>query len=223
MAGISTISGSWVRPVSELSDGRLLESHCQIDGAQPDLLDVVRLEYSEAVGNPAQPENLLIAEAPWSLAEKISPDEAYERLAPHLAEGGQLLGNRGAAVPEDVAAEGLEASLALVEPEADFRFVRAEPAPGQARQRARVGFRFGGKDYVLTLTDFPIRAQMAGLQCGEYAPSDLGFPDDHRPLITVSLGEPRNGWHTKLAAAVLFVPEAGCDSLRPASSAPGRC
>jgi hypothetical protein len=52
----------------------------------------------------------------------------------------------------------------------------------------------------------PAEAALLPAGVGEYAPSDLGLEDEGPILLTVSLGEPHDGWHTKLAAAVTFPP-----------------
>src|SRR5882724_4930608 len=114
IAGISTKSGQWVRPVSKIRGG-LRKFQCEVDGRWPELFDIVRFDYEDCLEDPAQPENVLIDGREWGLAGRLDPQDAYARFAADLEPGPELLGNRGKAVKEDIAAEGVEASLALVE------------------------------------------------------------------------------------------------------------
>jgi uncharacterized protein (DUF488 family) len=58
----------------------------------------------------------VIDDSGWELSKKVSREEAYDRLVGRLNPGPMLFGNRGKAVPEEDTAEGVESSLALIEP-----------------------------------------------------------------------------------------------------------
>ncbi|HEX5983417.1 MAG TPA: hypothetical protein VFY69_04345 [Solirubrobacterales bacterium] len=204
VAGI-TRSGNWVRPVSGRPQG-LLKPECEVEGSWPEVLDVVRFGYEEELDDPAQPENLLIDDSRWELLRQVPRDEAYGRLSGFLDEGHTLLGNRGRAVPEETAAQGVEASLALVEPRDGVSLIMRPPEEEYGQYKPRVEFGFGARVYALAVTDIPVRAAVRAAGVGEYSPSDLGFDDTGPTLLTVSLGEAHDGWHTKLAAAVIFLP-----------------
>jgi hypothetical protein len=176
VAGISTRSGCWVRPVSRLPHGQLEPAHCRVEGRQAQLLDVVEIE------------------------------EAYQRLRPHLTRGPRLFGNGGAAVPDETAQQGMGASPALVQSTRPLEFLQVPPHPGKVRRRQQVRFRLGPQTYELVLTDFTVGPSMAPLDCGEYSAVDLGLAAGAHSLVTVSLGEPHEGWRPKLAAAVLLLP-----------------
>lgn len=206
IAGISTRSGRWVRPVSGLPNGQLAPAHCRVEGRQPELLDIVRFDYSEQLDNPAQPENLLLEDSAWDLVGTVPPAEAYDRLVGHLVRGPALLGNLGRAVPAEAAGEGVGASLALVEPDRAPVF-QAKPASEEAGQlRPRVEFSLRGQDYEFPITDFAIAPRLRARGCGSYSKEQLGGEGAGRALLTVSLGEALNEWHWKLVAAVLFLP-----------------
>ncbi len=204
MAGINK-SGQWVRPFSGGHQGLLL-AECGIGGEWPEVLDVVRFGYVKRLENPVQPENLLIDDSRWELRKKISPGEAYERLAGYLDQGPRLLGNRGAAVKEDEALENADGSLALVEPTAGISLLMRPPEEEHGKLKPRVVFNFGRRQYKLPLTDVPIEGAVKSAGVGEYSPEELGVDASGRVLLTVSLAEEYNGWHHKLAAAVLFLP-----------------
>jgi hypothetical protein len=207
IAGINQ-QGEWVRPVSGRPQG-LLKAECGLEGRWPEVLDVVRFGYVERLDEPAQPENVLLDGSPWELRKQIRRDEAYRRLRRFLAKGPALLGTRGKAMPAEEAEKGVEASLALVEPAAGVSLVMRPPEEELGQFKPRVVFGFGSKVYDLVITDLPVREAVRAAGVGEYAPSDLGFEDEGPILLTVSLGEPHDGWHTKLAAAIIFLPPPG--------------
>jgi hypothetical protein len=204
VAGI-TKSGKWVRPVSGRPHG-LFKPECEVEGRWPAVLDVVRFGYEEELEEPAQPENLLIDDSPWELLKRLPREEAYGRLRGILDEGPALLGNRGKAVTEEDAADGVEASLTLIEPAAGVSLIMRPPEDEFGKLKPRVVFSFGSRVYDLVVTDVPIAEAVRDAGVGEHAPDDLGLDAGGPMLLTVSLGEAHDGWHTKLAAAVIFLP-----------------
>jgi hypothetical protein len=207
VAGINR-SGEWVRPFSGGHQGLLL-AECGIGGAWPEVLDVVRFGYVKRLGDPVQPENLLIDDSDWELRKKIPPGEAHERLRSHLCKGPRLLGNRGAAVMEDEAVENAEGSLALVEPTAGISLLMRPPEEEHGKLKPRVAFHFGRRQYKLPLTDVPIEEAVKAAGVGEYSPRDLGLDASGSVLLTISLAEEFNDWHHKLVAAVIFLRGSG--------------
>ena len=148
----------------------------------------------------------MIDDSHWELRKKIPPGEAYERLGSYLDRGPRLLGNRGAAVKEEEAVENADGSLALVEPTAGISLLMRPPEEEHGKLKPRVVLNFGRTQYKLTLTDVPIEEAVKAAGVGRYSPHDLGFDASGCVLLTISLAEEYNGWHHKLAAAVLFLP-----------------
>jgi hypothetical protein len=204
VAGI-TRSGKWVRPVSGEHHG-LFKAECEVDGRWPETLDVVRFGYAERLDEPAQPENVLIDGSEWELRKKLVPTEAPGNLQRFLATGSTLLGNRGRAMRDEVAAEGVEASLALIEPRSGIKLISSPPEEGQGKPRARVVFDFAATKYDLPVTDIAVEEALRAAGEGSYDPEDLGMEASGTVFLTISLGEDYEGWHYKLAAAVLFLP-----------------
>lgn len=213
VAGISKRTGEWLRPVSDHFHGELGARHYRVGGRDIEPLDVVRLEYSEELDDPAQPENVAVTASRWHLISAVAPERAAAVLAPHLVEGPVLLGNRGAAVPEDEAMLGVEASLALVRPEQPG-FHLEPPWPGKDRPRPRVSFQLNGQDYDLALTDYLVSPRLVAAGLGGHSLADLGFDAAADVLLTISLAEPQDEWCTKLVAAVFLLPREG-DCLGP--------
>jgi hypothetical protein len=203
IAGI-TREGEWVRPVSGGAHG-LFKAECEVEGRWPELLDVVSFGYAKNLDDPAQPENVLIDGSAWELQKQLPREGAYARLAPFLSDGPALLGNHGKAVPEDDAAQGTEASLALIEP-SNLAFLLHSPEETYGKLKPRVVFEFCSSRYELGLTDMPLEKAVRRAGVGEHSPADLGIDLGGPALLTVSLGEAFEGWHWKLAAAALFLP-----------------
>jgi hypothetical protein len=205
VAGI-TREGEWVRPVSGEPHG-LFRVECAVDGRWPEVLDVVRFGYEKALSDPAQPENVLIDGSAWELRKRMPREEAYGRLGRFLADGPLLLGNHGKAVPEEEAGKGVDQSLALIEP-VEAVFLLRPPEETYKKLKPRVRFEFCSWEYELGLTDVPMREKVLQAGVGEYRPETLGIGTDGPLLLTISLGEAQEGWHTKLVAAVISLPSA---------------
>lgn len=165
-------------------------------------------EHDGRAGDPSQPENVRVGSSRWWLTGRIAPSEAPEVLAPHLADGPALLGNRGAAMPEDDAMQGVDASLALIKP-AHVDFCLEPPSQGTSKPRPRARFELDGQHYDLALTDLQVRPRLLAAGLGAHGLDDLGLDSTSDLLLTISLAEAREGWCTKLVAAVLVLPERG--------------
>lgn len=206
VSGISKRTGGWLRPVSTHSHGELYPRHYRIDGRDIDLLDVVGLEHGGSVGDPSQPENVEVGDSRWWLTGRLDGADASRVVSPHCVDGAALLGNRGLAVPEDEAMQGVEASLALVRPEtAEFRL--EPPRQGTGRPRPRAGFELCGQHYDLALTDYVVAPRLMNAGTGSHDLPALGLDGDADVYLTVSLAEARDRWCTKLVAAVLLLPK----------------
>lgn len=74
IAGINLDTGAWVRPVSDLPDGRIPKSAMKLDGYFPQLLDVVELPLAD--GGPDygfEKENRSLLPGAWQRHGKLSP------------------------------------------------------------------------------------------------------------------------------------------------------
>jgi len=199
VAGVGLDSRRLVRPVAETPSGALGLVDCRVDGTWPKPLHVVEFGHRGSDGRPWQPENLVLDGSPWRLCPPI--DRLESVLASYLHAGGALLGNWGAAVPAETCEGGVEASLALVEPrELAFEHERVNWGRGS---RPRAWFRHAGSLWRLPLTDFVVRPRLLRRPFGICGWDDLQLPTPRRVLLTVSLGEPYDGWHHKLVAAVV--------------------
>lgn len=205
VAGISMRSGDWVRPVSTHPHGELYPYHYRIDGRDVELLDVVGFEHGGGARDPCQPENVEVGGGRWWRTGRLASGDAARMLRPKLADGPRLLGNRGAAMTEEDARRGVDASLALARPE-EIEFCLDPPREGTAKRRPRAKFTLGGQAYDLSLTDTAVRPRLIRAGLGTHDGADLGLESSAGLLLTVSLAEPRDGWCTKLVAAVVPTP-----------------
>jgi hypothetical protein len=201
VAGVSLRSARLVRPVSTRGNGELSDRECGVGWRTPRLLEVVSFAHRGREGDPAQPENVVIANTPWKLEGLANPGKALALLLKVADRGSALFVNRGRAVPETVAAEGLDCSLALIEPE-HLRFGHGPSAEAHAGS-PRALFEFGGRDWSLPVTDFDFGPKIFRMPAGVYGWADLGFDKPERALLTTSLGAAHAGWHHKLVAAVI--------------------
>jgi hypothetical protein len=141
----------------------------------------------------------------WQLTGAIDPVDAADVLSPHLVEGPELLGNRGAAMLETEAMEGVDASLALVRPRRVL-FRLEPPWEGRGSPRPRVVFTLAGKGYDLALTDYQVAPRLMRAGLGDHDAAELGLAPRAAVCLTISLAEARDGWCTKLVAAVIPLP-----------------
>jgi Dual OB-containing domain len=203
VAGISKRTRGWLRPVSRRIHRELGSYHYRINGRDIEPLDVVQIEYGDNLNDPSQPENVEVGASRWRLTGRVDAADAGPVLARHIIEGPALLGNHGAALLEEEATRGVEASLALVRPTwAEFSL---EPThPGKDRTRPRASFEFDGEEYDLALTDYLVAPRLVAAGIGAHGLADLGLPSNSDVFLTVSLAEPQDGWCTKLVAAVML-------------------
>jgi hypothetical protein len=204
VAGVSLESFDWVRPVTPDGEGELSNEECDVGGRTPRLLEVVTFEHSGPQGDPSQPENVIVTGTPWSSEGRADRELARQVLYGAVRRHPPLLVNNGKAVPEHVAADGTDASLALIEP-AHLRFGHG-PAAEHEQRKPRALFVWGGQEWNLPVTDLIVGPRVIQRPAGLYRWDELDLPTVSSLLLTVSLGVPYDGWCYKLVAAVVPAP-----------------
>lgn len=192
--------GSWVRPVSDRADEAVNESERQYDdGSEPGILDVIDVPLRKARPKSYQQENwLLDPDRRWRKVYRVTP-EALEKLAdppgPLWINGYHTQHGRNDRLPVEQGVS-LDSSLRLVKVgklELDVFAPRLEQ--GDFKRRIKGRFLYFGEDYRLWVTD-PL-----------YEQTYLNQPNDKYQLdecyLTVSLGEPYQGYAYKLIAAII--------------------
>lgn len=191
--------GPWLRPVSKSEYGELSPHEIRLaDGHHPQCLDVITIETQGAQRHPYQRENVLIAEArPWIWQRKL-PNAALPSLVDDVDRlwrpGFHSANGVNDRVPEEIVMTTKEPSLYLIRPGGFALIVSADP---DGRKKVRARFTYRDASYLLSVTDPAIEQPYLGKDHGEY-------PLTHKDLyLTVSLGEPFNGYCYKLVAAVI--------------------
>lgn len=200
--------GGWVRPVSDREDEAVNESERQyeegakppvLDDREPRVLDVIDLPLLKARPKGFQLENwLLDPDRRWRRVKRVGPAalECFaEPAGPLWVNGYHTQHGRNDRLPL-ARAENLYSSLRLVRVEAlelDVFAPRAET--GDFRRRIKGRFRHAGEEYRIWVTD-PV-----------YEEELLNRPNDRYAFgscfLTVSLGEPYQGYVYKLIAAIM--------------------
>ncbi len=194
--------GAWVRPVSERADEAVSEIERQYaDGGEPRLGDVIDVPLRAPRPKGYQRENWLLDPARrWRKARRLAPRELAhlaDSPAPLWVNGHHTHHGRNDRVPLDRALK-LESSLRFIAVDAlELAVIAPRAAQGDFRRRLKGRFRHAGDEYRLWATD-PV-----------YEERYLNRPNDRYELgpclLTVSLGEPYQGYAYKLVAAIIEV------------------
>lgn len=203
IAGIEIIDGHvgpWVRPVSARPHGEVskYERHYE-NGDEPELLDIVRIGLLRPVPVNYQSENwLLDPSVYWEKVGQESNGALGQFLdGRHLWLDGTTSTRAGLhdEVPLSVAVDHTD-SIRLIYVE-DLRYRVFAPGAdfGNPKRRVQAYFTHGGIEYRLWVTD-------PGVEDALLASPD-GFHAVGAAYLTISLGEPHNGYAYKLVAAVM--------------------
>ena len=192
-------AGPWLRPVSRQETGELSTGEIRMNnGNIPQCMDVIIIETEGAAHHPYQKENVLIAEKyPWIWQRKL-PLESLPSFVDDVNSlwltGFHSTNGVNDRVPEKAVSEANEPSIYLIRPN-DFTLVVSGDLDGRNKVRARFAHR--DTSYLLSVTDPGIERTYLIKDHGEYPliAKDL--------YLTVSLGEPFNGYCYKLVAAVI--------------------
>jgi len=197
-----------VPSITDPEDGVLFRQDYTLDdGSEARVLDLLRVDLREHQPKPHQPENWRISGLRWHLVERPASASVASLLRSHLAPGPAILGSgSGRVAYDELFRSPARASLALVLPR-DLVW-HAPGNPRRSRPQVRARFRLGGVVYDLAVTD-PVFLEMLGdLPQGSSIPAASHLKPDESLLLTISLGEPFEGFCYKLVAAVVVVPAA---------------
>ena len=199
-AGSGRGGGGWIRPVSARENQAVSEDERQYeDGSDPQVLDIIDIPVREPQHDGHQTENwLLDPEHDWKRVGFYAPFDL-----PDLADPVELLwvdghstkSGRNNRVPIEAIGEATS-SLRLIRVKEVILKVHAPGKDfGNPERRVEGQFVHANQDYEFRVTD-PIYE-------GQYRSK----PDGTYPLgecyLTISLGEPYNGFIYKLIAAII--------------------
>jgi len=189
--------GAWIRPVSSRAFQEISEYERQYpDGSDPQVLDVIDITFIEHQPREYQSENWLIDSTRYWLKVRTATltdlDGFLEPSGPLWINGHSTYGGNHDRVPLETA-QGLRTSL---------RFIRAVSvtllvflsAFGEKR-RVQARFHHNDTSYTLWVTDPRVERAYLARDDGTY---QLG-----PCFLTISLGEPFQGYCYKLVAAII--------------------
>ena len=190
--------GRWVRPVSDREHEEVSEDERRLeDGSEPQVLDVIDVPVRGARPQGYQEENwLLDPTRRWGKVDRIDWNDLSQ-----WADSGATLWMNGYSsakghndrVPEDLAAS-LNSSLCLIR--ADRMQVHISYNPEKETYQLRGSFRYKRQMYSLRITDPISESRAVKLGSGV-------IPIDDERFLTISLGEPFEGFAYKLIAAII--------------------
>jgi hypothetical protein len=185
--------GVWFRPVSDLEDGSITFPMRQIDGGEPELLDILCIPLTEKCPDHGhQPENRLIGRGPWKRIGKLAKD----KLIKFCERRDVLLHNVSDRVPVSYIRElhmTERYSLQLIHVR-DARFFMAKSFKGNPQCRS--SFSYDDNRYDLVVTD-----PAAEMKISQKAPLK------RECVLTVSMGGPYEEEYFKFVAAVIEIPD----------------
>ncbi len=189
--------GPWVRPVSSRPNDAVSEQERQYrDGSEPRVLDVVDVPVIKASPQEYQRENwLLDPERRWELIRRLAPSDLAHfttREAQLWVNGHSSAEGENDRIPSSIAIK-LPSSLRLIRVDRMELSVRTDPY--RSRRFVRGRFRHAQTDYSLRITD-PVCEEL----CMQQENGDYPVGESY---LTVSLGEPYEGYSYKLIAAVI--------------------
>ena len=190
--------GGWLRPVSDREHEEVSTFERRLeDGSEPQVLDVIDVPVIRAQPQGYQQENwLLDPTRRWAKVDRIDWNDL-----PQWADSGETLWMNGYSsgkghndrVPEELAAS-LDSSLYLIK--SDRLQVHISYNTEKESYQLRGIFQYNSHMYSLRITD-PISESRA---------EELGsrvVPIDGERFLTISLGEPFEGFAYKLIAAII--------------------
>jgi hypothetical protein len=203
IAGLRMDGGGWVRPVARTEHGELYPAHFVLaDGGCPRIFDRILIPVAEARPAVHQPENWLIADAPWELVSRGLTAEAAALLEAHLVGGPALFGDFSHKVSfERLQTEPTSSSLCVIRPQGLQWAI--EQLPYNAH-KPYAQFRLGSRCYRLPVTDPVWLEAFRELPPGKHPLMACGIAEGQDVLLCISLGEPwEDGYCYKLVAAIL--------------------
>lgn len=205
--GPSQVVGSWIRPISDLEGGELLQQHVPMLGHnQPRVLDVVDVSVIRPASTVAHPEDWIVKDRnEWTRLRTV-PAARVQRLVEHPAD----LWLESAAATQRVSAAFLHSrqqhqSLYLIDPQ-DLVIESSHPVfDQQPKVRTQAIFVYAGIRYRMSLTD-PIFMFAHNIQYPPPGKPPILYRPEGRFLACVSLTPEFHGYHYKVVATIISVP-----------------
>jgi hypothetical protein len=207
VAGISLGTKQWVRLVGRQVPGCLtLKEASYPDGKEAALLDVFEAELGEKCGSNSHPEDVYVTDQPWRPVRRADAPRDARFIAAYATKGPAILQGCGDRVyGRKIEGSPVEKSLDLVHPEDLWWWIREENGKRKNRAVFRAGH-VGRTRYDLAVTDPVWLEKLRCLPAGIYPHTHFFGGSTPKTFLTVSLSEPFDGFHYKLACGVVCLP-----------------
>ena len=192
--------GSWIRPVSDRPNAEIsMEDRRYENGVDPQLLDIIDIPMQKRVPHNHQSENCLInAQFYWTKVgtfDRSSLDKLVSPVEPLWLNGHSSSNGRNDQVPED-RLDDIRDSLVLIEvPNVIYNVYAPGATFNNPKRRVQCRFTHCNETYELWVTDPQIEHQYLAMHNGTYKSGSS--------YLTISLGEPYEGFAYKLVAGVI--------------------
>jgi hypothetical protein len=208
VAGISLVTQQWVRLIGHSVPGCVtLKEASYPDGKQLRLLDIFEAELDESCGSNSHPEDMYLNPEPLRLIDRFDQPHHASKLMHHVARNPLVLQNCSDRIYyRRTESTPVQSSIALIKPDDLWWWIRDE----SGKRKNRALFRTGSASrvrYDLAVTDPVWLDQLHLLSPGIYPNSLLAGGRPCKTLLTVSLSEPFEGFHYKIVAGVITLPE----------------
>jgi hypothetical protein len=207
VAGISLLTKQWIRLVGHQVPGCLTVKEASYpSGKEVELLDVFEAELGEKCASNCHPEDVFITGRPWLHVRSFNePTDAgflagYVNTDPIVLQGycDRVLARRFEKIPA-------QCSLGLVHPEDLWWWIREDHGKRKNRAIFRLG-KVGRIRYDLAVTDPKWLDLLNLMPAGIYPHALLSGATPAKTYLTISLSEPFEGFHYKLAAGIICLP-----------------
>lgn len=207
VAGISLSTKKWLRLVSSEIPGCIpRERTCYADGKESQVLDVFEVELGDPCGTSAHPEDVLISKKQWRRVQHLNGQAGLEFLTKLVSPEPIILeGYSDRIAVQKFQERPARMSLGLIHPEDLWWWIREEKGKRKYRANFRLG-RTARIRYDLPVTDPAWLDQLHLLPSGIHPNTTLCGNQASQTFLTVSLSEPFEGFHYKLAAGVVLLP-----------------
>jgi hypothetical protein len=208
MAGISLNTRRWVRLIGKTIPGCLtLKEASYPDGKEVRLLDIFEAELGEPCPSNCHPEDIYLAPTPLRHIDRFDQPNHHSKLTDLITKGQAILdGASDRIYRRKIESYPVKHSIELIKPEDLWWWVRADATKRKNRALFRIG-RASRIRYDLAVTDPVWLQQLNLLNPGIYPDNLLNGRLPCKTLLTVSLSEPFDGFHYKLVAGVINLPD----------------
>lgn len=210
IAGLRKDGKGWIRPVSADFHGTLFPPIYQLPNQEePQLFDILEIDFIQPLPQVHQPENWLIDTTPWRLVDRLETVSEVQKqkvreFITDIAMGKPYIFNdfEKKIKYDYLASHPVSSSLVVVKPEqVDFKISSDDD------WKIKASFKIKNSHYCLSVTDPVFLDKMQHLPDGNYPALELKIPDfnPEQVFFTISLGEPYFEYCYKLVAAVISV------------------